>query len=255
MNRATDPNLAAAGPFVADRHFDLALKFNLFPALYVHASWVETMFGGFGPQRADTEDGRSEGADSVFWVRQLSSALLRQHELDRLLDFDFTDACKRSALLNMREGLQLSAFVCALLLREPLRRIALAPQVAALQRHIGRETYVQALRWPDPVPVLTGLPPVLVDADELLQDAQAADPQRWLRRVARLWLSLMPATAIGLLQRLRLKLPRAWRVIEPWRLDDIDRLQIGALFAQGAPRAAPDSAWVFAPGAQGRRQP
>jgi hypothetical protein len=229
---------ASDAALVADRRFNAELVFNLFPAQYVHASWVASMLGGF-------EDETNEGARSAFWQRCLSQALMRQHELDRLIDFDFADGAKRSVLMDGDAGLRVAAQVSALLLRDALRRVVLAPQVAALQRHLGAPTLAQVLRANEVLPKLANPPAGLLDASELLQAAD--DPQLWPRRAARLWLAMVPAAALGTMRRLRLKLPLAWRSLDAWRLGDTERRQIGALFAAVTPRAAPEWAWLHAP--------
>ncbi len=235
---------AVDAPFVADKRFDVEMKFNLFPALYVHPSWVASMLDGFG------DDGRSAGSASPFWMRRLSQALIREHELDRLVDFDFADGAKRSALMDSDAGLRVASQVSALLLRDSLRRVVLAPQVAALQRHLGAATLTQILRSHEALPTLAGLPAALLDVSELLVPLPADDAERWPRRAARLWLSMVPGAALGTMRRLRLKLPLAWRTLEAWRLGDAERQKIGALFAAATPRAAPEWAWLHAaPGA------
>jgi hypothetical protein len=234
-------NLVAAfdAPLVADRRFDAELKFNLFPALYAHPSWVSSLQGGI-----DFED--SPGAQSVFWLRCLSQALMREHELRPLTDFDFADSAKRSVLMDGDAGLRAASFVSALLLRDAIRRVVLAPQVAALQKHLGAPLLAQALRWKEPVPSLPRMPPGLQDLRDLL--AADADAQTWPQRVARLWLAMVPPAALGAMRRLRLKLPRAWRTLEAWRLGDIERRQIGVLFARVTPQTAPEWAWLHGTG-------
>jgi hypothetical protein len=230
--------MTTVAPLVADRRFDAELVFNLFPAQYVHPSWVAPMLGGF-------EDGdHGDGARTVFWQRSLSQALMRQHELDRLIDFDFADSAKRSVLMDHDAGLRVASQVSALLLRDALRRVVLAPQVAAVQRHLGAPTLTQVLRANGLIPKLAYAPAGLLDPSELLQATD--DPQLWPRRAARLWLAMVPAAALGTLRRLRLKLPLAWRSLEAWRLGDTERRQIGALFAAVTPRAAPEWAWLHA---------
>jgi YOP proteins translocation protein K (YscK) len=231
--------MSTTTPLLADRRFDAELAFNLFPSQYVHPSWVASMLGGF----EDSHHG--DGARTVFWQRSLSQALMRQHELDRLIDFDFADSAKRSVLMDHDAGLRVASQVSALLLRDALRRVVLAPQVAAAQRHLGAPTLTQVLRANDLVPKLAHAPAGLLDPGELLQPSN--DPQLWLRRAARLWLAMVPAAALGTLRRLRLKLPLAWRSLEAWRLGDLERRQIGALFAAVTPRAAPEWAWLHAP--------
>jgi YOP proteins translocation protein K (YscK) len=230
--------MTTEAPLVADRRFDAELAFNLFPAQYVHPSWVAPLLGGF------EEAEPSDGARTVFWRRCLSQALMRQHELDRLIDFDFADSAKRSVLMDGDAGLRVASLVSALLLRDALRRVVLAPQVAAVQRHLGAPMLTQVLRANDVLPKLISAPAGLLDPSELLQATD--DPQLWPRRAARLWLAMVPAAALGTLRRLRLKLPLAWRSLEAWRLGDVERRQIGALFATVTPRAAPEWAWLHA---------
>lgn len=228
-------------PLVADRRFDAELAFNLFPAQYAHASWVASMLGGF-----EADD--SDGTRTVFWQRCLSRALMREHELDHLIDLDFADSAKRTVLMDSDAGLRVASLVSALLLRDALRRVALAPQVAALQRHLGAPLLAQVLRANDVLPKLAHPPPGLLDVGELLQPSDPTqDTQLWPRRAARLWLAMVPAAALGTMRRLRLKLPLAWRTLEAWRLGDTERRQIGALFAAVTPRAAPEWAWLHAP--------
>jgi YOP proteins translocation protein K (YscK) len=222
-------------PLVADRRHDAELAFNLFPSQYAHASWVASMLGGF-------EGDDSAGTRTVFWQRCLSRALMREHELDHLIDFDFADSAKRSVLMDSDAGLRVASLVSALLLRDALRRVALAPQVAALQRHLGAPLLAQVLRANDVLPKLAHPPAGLLDVAELLQPSD--DTQLWPRRAARLWLAMVPAAALGTMRRLRLKLPLAWRTLEAWRLGDTERRQIGALFAAVTPRAAPEWAWL-----------
>jgi YOP proteins translocation protein K (YscK) len=227
---------ALKAPLVADRRFDAELKFNLFPALTVHRSWVSSMLGSF-------DDGdETAGAQSVFWMRNLSQALMREHELDHLTDFDFADNAKRTVLMDADAGLAVASLVSALLLRDAMRRVVLAPQVAALQRQLGAPLLAQALRWKEPLPSLPGMPAGVHDLSELL--ATTAEAEAWPRRAARLWLAMVPPAALGAMRRLRLKLPQAWRTLDAWRLGDMERRQIGVLFARVTPHAAPEWAWL-----------
>jgi hypothetical protein len=230
---------ALDAPLVADRRFDAELKFNLLPALYVHPSWVASMLGGF-----DAGDGA--GARSVFWLRSLSQALMREHDLGPLTDFDFADPAKRCVLMDTEAGLRVASFVSALLLRDAMRRVVLAPQVAALQRQLGAPLLAQALRWKEPLPMLPSAPAALHEVGDLLSAPAEDAPAAWSWRAARLWLAMVPPAALGAMRRLRLKLPQAWRALEPWRLGDVERRQIGLLFARVTPQAAPEWAWLHA---------
>ncbi len=229
---------AAGNPLVADRRFDAELAFNMFPSQHVHPSWVVSMLGGL------EDAAQGDGAHTLFWQRSLSQALMRQHDLDRLIDFDFADIAKRSVLMDGDAGLRVASLVSALLLRDALRGVVLAPQVAAVQRHLGAPLLAQVLRAKDPIPKLANAPAGLLDTSALVQPSD--DAQLWPRRAARLWLAMVPAAALGTLRRLRLKLPVAWRSLDAWRLGDVERRQIGALFAAVTPRAAPEWAWLHA---------
>jgi hypothetical protein len=111
-----------------------------------------------------------------------------------------------------------------------------------LQKHLGAPLLAQALRWKEPLPSLPGMPAGLHDVSELL--AASADADTWPRRAARLWLAMVPPAALGAMRRLRLKLPHSWRALEAWRLGDVERRQIGVLFARVTPHAAPEWAWL-----------
>jgi len=80
---------------VLDRFFDLQLRFNLFPATYAHASWIDRISRNYF--QAGSLD---EYCDSPFWIRRLSLSLLRARKLEQGFDFDFSDRAKRIALLD-----------------------------------------------------------------------------------------------------------------------------------------------------------
>src|SRR5688572_16853150 len=91
----------------SERLLDLQLAFNLFPARYAHASWLE---------RLGVSDADNELRPSPLWTRSVSSGLLRAANLDKHFDSDFFDPAKRLALIDATTLTRVAGLVCATLL-------------------------------------------------------------------------------------------------------------------------------------------
>lgn len=179
------------------RLFTLQLHFNLFPASYVDPSWL--------PKSAASEADLTVGG-SPFWMRSLSSALLREWQLEQQFDCDFRDPAKRLALLDAVLLLRVGGLASAALLRERIRRTVDGASLAVMQRAIGIEAHRFALRWREDLGELAEI--ATLWNRKLDRDWPTAD--EWAAHSASLVMAAMPATASGVIGRLRLKFPRAW---------------------------------------------
>jgi hypothetical protein len=221
---------ASSSPPVADL-VGLKLSFNLFPATYAHPSWLARL-------GADTMQS-PEILHSPLWVRAVSAALLRHCRLDRHFDCDFHDPAKRLALMDTATLARVGGLVLATLLRERLRRIVQRPQVQALHDCMGPEAHQFALRWPGAVPAI----PAGFDAGESRITAEA-----WAQRSVALLFGLIPAHAIGVVERMRLRFPAQWQLPDPQqpRLGDKQHDALMALIVAVVADSAAHWSWLFA---------
>jgi hypothetical protein len=216
------------------RLFELQLACNLFPAEYVHASWLETP--GWSLCRGG-DAGRSE-----FWIRYCSATLLRERGLDLQFDWDFSDRGKRLALLDGSTLLRLGQLASAVLMRDSLRSLVCRDEVQAIQEVLGSEAHLYAVRWRGPVPTL----------DERLRctfgsHESTIDPVAYGRQCACLLMAAIPAGAAGVRGRLQLKLPRCWadECAYGVRLAEAQRDGLVRLFVAIIADAYPQRLWLF----------
>jgi hypothetical protein len=205
--------------------FDLLLKFNLFPAIYAHPGWSE----------------RPLHLDTPFWIRRSSDALLKECELDRQFDFDFSDPGKRLALLDTETLQRVGGLAAALLARDRLRRIIRGADVAILQRAMGIEAYGLALRWERPLPT-ADLPPELGRLS-----APWPEPDEWISRGITLVFATLPRSAAGVIERLRFKFPRngVSSPAPPWQLSEPARLSLSRLLIEIVDQEFGEWTWLF----------
>ncbi|MCW7542113.1 Yop proteins translocation protein K [Aquabacterium sp. A7-Y] len=231
-------------PLVEDRLFDLQLKFNLLPALYAHPSWIDRLTVDALGSPAPSLKPVVWRPVSAFATRRLSVRLLDAHGINGLVDFDFSDRGKRLALLGGEQLVEVAALTSAVVLRDRLRTLVRAEQVAHLQRTMGAPVHGFALRWqgqggPE-------LPPAVLEAVGSGLSPQA-EPGRWRSGALRLLLSAIPPLALAVWRRLRLKLPSDWMApLLPWRLRETQRLALADLATEVVRQALPGHAWLLA---------
>ena len=216
---------AAPAVSSAEKLADLQLTFNLFPSWYAHSSWLE---------RLGIEETDRALQTSPLWIRSVSSALLRSEQLDQHFDNDFFDPAKRLALLDAATLTRLGGLVAATLIRERLKRSVRQEDVRAVQACIGTEAHAFAVRWGGLLPMIT--PPFA--GGDLPAKAE------WERASVLQLFSTLPAHAIGVIGRLRMRFPRDWsmprqRLTEPQRVG-LTRLIVAVLM-----QSTPQWAWLF----------
>jgi hypothetical protein len=230
-------NAAAFANGTGDRFLDLQLSFNLFPATYVHSTWLEQI--GLA-----ADDACPPGTQaSPFWARCLSTALLRAFRLDQQFDFDFFDTGKRLALLDGTELLRLGGLVGAVLMRDRFRLIVERTQVETLRNVIGAEAHRFALQWREqPIGLRRHEPGWISEFEEPLPDAEG-----WAAYSASLVHAAIPPTADGVQGRLQLKFPRAWSqpTAQGPHAPDMGRAGLATLFFSVIQAEARPWAWLF----------
>lgn len=216
------------------RLFELQLVCNLFPAKYVHASWLETP--GWSLCRGD------DAARSEFWIRYCSATLLRERGLEQQFDWDFSDRGKRLALLDGSTLLRLGQLASAVLMRDRLRTLVCRDEVQAVQEVLGSEAHFYAVRWGGPVPTL----------DERLRctfgsHGSTIDSFAYGRHCVRLLMAAIPAGAAGVHGRLQLKLPRYWADESGYSMRPAEAQRDGLvrLFVAIIADACPQWLWLF----------
>jgi YOP proteins translocation protein K (YscK) len=217
--------------------FDRVLKFNLFPATYAHPDWSKRPPSDFQDSRQPLR------LDTPFWIRRSSDALLREWELDRQFDFDFSDPGKRLALLDTQTLQRVGALAAALLARDRLRRIIRGADVANLQRVMGIETYRLAVRWEK------ALPTADLPAELGRLSAPWPEPDEWISRGIGLVFATLPSSAAGVTGRLRFKFPRdgVSSPVSPWQLSEAGRLGLKRLLIEIIDQEFGEWTWLFAP--------
>lgn len=216
--------------------FDLQLQFNLFPAAYLHSSWLDDC----GLSAHDDEF----PASSPFWVRCLSNALLRRWRLEQQFDCDFFDPAKRLALLDADALIRVGGLAGAVLLRDRIRRTVDGAAIAVMQKAIGPAAHRFALRWDGQSSVLAS---VGAEWSRPWSDGWP-DAEVWAASSAMLVTCAIPATASGVLGRLRFKFPRSWAAdasARP-RLTEAQRMSLAQLLMSIVVGQVAEWAWLFA---------
>ncbi|MET0356791.1 MAG: hypothetical protein ABW044_08415, partial [Cellvibrio sp.] len=109
-NSVQEPSTQRFNPalaLTADSLFDLILKFNAFPALYAHPSWVQSLLF-----LQDT--GTTDQELNPYWIRYLSKTLLNIFKLDQQWEFDFSNPAKKIALIDAENLMRLGHCVAAI---------------------------------------------------------------------------------------------------------------------------------------------
>ncbi|MET0533995.1 MAG: SctK family type III secretion system sorting platform protein [Steroidobacter sp.] len=214
----------------AQRLFDLQLAFNLYPATYAHASWLAPL----GQATPTGEEARELHA-SPFWIRALSTQLLRQEQLDQHFDCDFFDPAKRLALLDAATLTRIAGLVSATLRRERLRRTIRQADVFAVQSCMGSQAHAFAVSWEGPLPL----------------QQHTVEGEGWPTRavwertsVARLFTAL-PSHATGVIGRLRLRFPKDWELPRQPLLAEPLRVGLTQLIVGVIAQASPQWSWLF----------
>lgn len=220
-------------PERSDELFDIGLRFNLFPAQYMHASRLLRL----GVEAAD-DDPAADVSRSPAWIRALSAAVLRNEGLDKHFDCDFHDPAKRLALLDAATLTQLGGLVSAVLLRPRLRWIVQQSQVRAVHACMGSEAHQFALRWPGIVPAI----PTLFDRSEDWTSGNS-----WAQISVAQTIAVIPAAAVGVIGRLRLRFPAEWTLPDPRQppLDEAQRASLMTLIVSVVEQCAAQWGWLF----------
>jgi hypothetical protein len=188
----------AVPPDPAPALWEESKRFNLFPSLYWHDSWRAQLTARIGMTEPDLDA-------QPFWVRTLSTAILRELRLEEEFDFDFADRAKRLALLDGATLQRLCLAIAGLLVRQHLRLLVSRDDASLIQRCLGPDIHKLVLEWRGPMPVVATVP--LWSAD---WRSDWSDSDAWARwGVATLYSALPPETR-ALHGRLRLKFPVSW---------------------------------------------
>ena len=226
MNAAPrDTTSPSSGPSNAERLLDLQLSFNLYPSQYAHASWLE---------RLGVSDADNELRASPLWTRSVSSALLRAANLDKHFDNDFFDPAKRLALLDASTLTRVAGLVCATLLRDRIKRAVRQEEVRTLRATIGPEAHAFAVRF-------GGLLPMV--APPFANDPWPA-PAEWQKAAVLLMFGALPAHAIGVMGRMRMRFSSDW-VLPRHRLNEPQRVGLTKLIVAVLMQSTPDWRWLF----------
>jgi hypothetical protein len=173
-------------------------RFNLFPALYWHDSWRAWLTARIGPIESQLDA-------QPFWIREMSTAILRGQGLEEQFDFDFADPVKRLALLDAPTLHRLCLALAGLLVRQHLRLLVSRDDARLIQRCLGQDVHKLVLEWHGPLPIATSAP--LWSAD---WRSHWVDSDAWARRgVATLYSAVSPASH-ALHGRFRMKFPMEW---------------------------------------------
>jgi hypothetical protein len=223
--RETTPRAQSSTASSAERLLDLQLSFNLYPSQYAHASWLERL----GVSRAD------HGLhDSPLWTRSVSSALLRAANLDKHFDSDFFDPAKRLALLDATTLTRIAGLVGAALLRERIKRAVRQEEVRALRATVGAEAHAFAVRFGGLLPMVT--PP--------FENGPWPAPDEWQKGTVLQMFAALPAHAIGVTGRMRMRFPSDWSPTRQ-RLNEPQRVSLTRLIVAVIVQSAPEWRWLF----------
>ena len=209
--------------------------FNLFPAQYLQDSWRDALTARIGAIEPALES-------QPFWIRELSTAILRERQLDDQFDFDFTNRSKRLALLDGTTLQRLCLAIAGLLVRQHLRLLVSRDDASLIQRSLGQDVHKLVLEWRGPMPVPAS--PPLWPAD---WRTRFADSNAWARQgVATLYSALPPETR-ALHGRLRLKFPMGWPHDSFSLGSAVNHRELNAnVILTLLPLVAPDWTWLFA---------
>jgi hypothetical protein len=223
--RETTSHVSSSRPSNAEHLLDLQLSFNLYPAQYAHASWLERL----GVSEAD-----NELRASPLWTRSVSSALLRAANLDKHFDNDFFDPAKRLALIDASTLTRVAGLVSATLLRERIKRAVRQEEVRALRASIGAEAHAFAVRFGELLPMVT--PPFANDP--------WPEPAQWRKAAVLLLFGALPAHAIGVTGRMRMRFSSDW-TLPRHRLNEPQRVGLTRLIVAVLMQSTPDWRWLF----------
>jgi hypothetical protein len=219
---SVEPTASIAG---SERLVDLQLAFNLYPSWYAHPSWLA---------RHGIGESDLELRSSPLWIRSVSSALLRSEHLDQHFDCDFFDPAKRLALLDAATLTRVAGLVSATLLRERLKRAVRQDEVRAVQECIGAEAHAFAVRWGGLLPMVN--PPFATGALPTRAEWQQAS-------IMQLFIAL-PAHAIGVIGRLRMRFPCDW-IVPRQHLVEPQRVGLTRLIVAIIRQSSPQWHWLF----------
>jgi hypothetical protein len=216
----------------ADRLVDLQLSFNLFPARYAHASWVQRCLG---PMAADS----SELSAAPSWLRALSAALLRHEGLDQHYDCDFFDPAKRLALLEAHTLIRIGGLVMATLLRDRLRRTISRTEVQVAEACMGAQARQYAVRWQGALPF----------PSPALEAGHWPSAEVWQRMSVAQLVAAIPSHAVAVTGRMRLRFPCDWALPgeRGLRLSEPQRVSLTNFIVAIVVDAAPEWRWLFEP--------
>ena len=171
---------------------EAVIAFNLMPATYVHASWVDVP----DAWRERLLRVRSPGAQFA-----LSEWLLAQHQLSGVLDFDFSCMEKNLFLQRPQELLQLAGKLGLLRHRETLRLMIAGGTLARVAQEIGGTT-LERLLVDLPAPAFLPPPTRAID-----RAAGALLPQ-FIESGASILLGMLPPDCRAVRIRAQFKFPR-----------------------------------------------
>ena len=216
-----------------DSLFDLILKFNLFPALYVHESWTQSL-----SFLQDKDEPKQEL--TPYWMRFLSSTLLEAHQLNREWEFDFANPVKKLVLIDSENLLRLGHYVAAILIQPYLRKTIAGNKISIINQVIGATNREFALRW-KPIS-RNGFSLDITHLSLLTEMAYKAmaSGRDWQNFIVRLIISLLPSEARALRNRLILKFPIEFRDADYFQLVEDKRVLVAALFFDVIQQQLPD---------------
>jgi hypothetical protein len=216
---------AALRDTTSERLLDLQLAFNLYPSQYAHASWMERL--GVGAADDDLRQ-------SPLWTRSVSSALLRAASLDKHFDNDFFDPAKRLALMDASTLTRVAGLVCATLLRERIKRAVRQEEVRVLRACMGSEAHAFAVRFGELLPMVTA--PFANDP--------WPPPAEWQKASVVQIFSALPAHAIGVVGRMRMRFASDWTPPRS-RLNEPQRVGLTRLIVAVIMHSTPEWRWLF----------
>ncbi|MBM0106888.1 SctK family type III secretion system sorting platform protein [Steroidobacter sp. S1-65] len=192
------PEHASLAPHERRTPWAAITRFNLFPAEYLHDSWREQLTARLG----SIEPALSS---QPFWIRELSTTLLRERQLHDQFDFDFLERSKRLALLDAPTLHRLCLVLAGLLVRQHLRLLVSRDDASLIQRSLGQDIHKLVLEWRGPMPVPAA--PALWPAD---WRSRLGHSDAWARRGVAIIYSALPPQTLALHGRLRFKFPIGW---------------------------------------------
>jgi hypothetical protein len=210
-------------------------QFNLFPAQYWHDSWRKQVSARIGSIGADLDA-------QPFWIRAMSTAILREQQLEGQFDFDFADRYKRLALLDGPTLYRLCLALAGLLVKNHLRLLVSRDDASLIQRCLGPDVHRLVLEWRGPMPVAASPPSWSAD-----WRSSWADSDAWARRGVATLYSALPYEIRAVTDRLRLKFPAAWPEASFKVSPALGHRQInGDVILKILPLIAPNDSWLLA---------